>query len=139
MELGAFSVSLSVSDLGVSKAFYEKLGFVETGGDGEGYLIMVNGAAIIGLFQGMFEGNILTFNPGLGQDKELLSELYGCTRHSQSAFGVRHRDGYRYGPGWDRSCAYSAAGSGRQRHSDRSVFPQAGERILNSVPHNLSF
>jgi predicted lactoylglutathione lyase len=73
MELGAFSVSLSVKDLSVSKVFYEKLGFVETGGDGEGYLIMVNGTAIIGLFQGMFEGNILTFNPGLGQDKELLS------------------------------------------------------------------
>lgn len=73
MELGAFSVSLAVKDLAVSKAFYEKLGFVETGGDGDGYLIMVNGIAIIGLFKGMFEGNILTFNPGLGQDKELLS------------------------------------------------------------------
>ncbi len=65
MELGSFSVSLAVSDLAVSKAFYEKLGFVETGGDAEsGWLIMVNAPTVIGLFQGMFEGNILTFNPG---------------------------------------------------------------------------
>lgn len=70
MELGAFSVSLAVKDLAVSKAFYEKLGFTETGGDGTGYLIMVNGTTIVGLFKGMFEGNILTFNPGLGQDTE---------------------------------------------------------------------
>lgn len=74
MELGAFSVSLSVKDLGASKAFYEKLGFAETGG-GEGYTIMVNEACIIGLFQDMFEGNILTFNPGLGQDKQLISDF----------------------------------------------------------------
>ena len=66
MELGAFSVSLAVKDLAASKAFYEKLGFEETGGDaGSGWLIMVNAPAIIGLFQGMFDGNILTFNPGL--------------------------------------------------------------------------
>lgn len=66
MELGAFSVSLAVKDLAVSQAFYEKLGFSVTGGDAdEGWLIMVNAPAVIGLFQGMFEGNILTFNPGL--------------------------------------------------------------------------
>lgn len=64
LELGAFSVSLSVSDLDASCAFYEKLGF-EVTGRGQGYLIMVNGTTVIGLFQGMFEGNILTFNPGL--------------------------------------------------------------------------
>ena len=68
MQLGAFSVSLSVKDLEASKSFYEKLGFRQTGGDGTGYLIMVNGTTIIGLFHGMFEGNILTFNPGLDQD-----------------------------------------------------------------------
>ena len=71
MELGAFSISLSVSDLETSKAFYETLGFTETGGDGTGYLIMVNGSAVIGLFHGMFEGNILTFNPGLSLEGEL--------------------------------------------------------------------
>ena len=64
LELGAFSVSLSVRDIDASCAFYEKLGF-EVTGRGQGYLIMVNGTTIIGLFQGMFEGNILTFNPGL--------------------------------------------------------------------------
>jgi catechol 2,3-dioxygenase-like lactoylglutathione lyase family enzyme len=65
MELGAFSVSLAVKDLARSRAFYEKLGFEVTGGNAEhGYLILVNGRSVIGLFQGMFEGNILTFNPG---------------------------------------------------------------------------
>lgn len=68
MQLGAFSVSLSVKDLEASKTFYEKLGFRKTGGDDTGYLIMVNDTTIIGLFHGMFEGNILTFNPGLSQD-----------------------------------------------------------------------
>lgn len=75
MELGAFSISLSVKDLGVSRAFYEKLGFAQTGGDGEHYLIMANGEAVIGLFQGMFEDNILTFNPGLNQDKTRRSDF----------------------------------------------------------------
>lgn len=66
MELGAFSISLSVKDLAASQAFYEKLGFTETGGNAdEGWLIMVNAPAVIGLFSGMFEGNIMTFNPGL--------------------------------------------------------------------------
>lgn len=65
MKLGAFSVSLSVKDLNTSKKFYENLGFSVTGGDLKmNYLIMRNGNALIGLFQGMFEGNILTFNPG---------------------------------------------------------------------------
>lgn len=66
MDLGAFSVSLTVRDLGASRAFYEKLGFEVTGGsDEEHYLILKNGDAVIGLFQGMFDKNILTFNPGL--------------------------------------------------------------------------
>ena len=65
MELGAFSVSLSVKDLKVSKEFYENLGFSIFAGKMESnYLIMKNGDTIIGLFQGMFENNILTFNPG---------------------------------------------------------------------------
>lgn len=65
MELGAFSVSLVVEDLGRSRAFYETLGFEVTGGDPDhGYLILVNGSTVLGLFQGMFEENILTFNPG---------------------------------------------------------------------------
>ncbi|PKG42890.1 glyoxalase [Psychroflexus sp. MES1-P1E] len=65
MDLGAFSVSLSVKDLKVSMKFYENLGFVQLGGDlQKNYLIMKNQNSLIGLFQGMFEGNILTFNPG---------------------------------------------------------------------------
>ena len=69
MQLGAFSISLSVQDLNISKAFYENLGFQEFGGNAEhGYLMMKNGEHVIGLFQGMFEGNILTFNPGWDQN-----------------------------------------------------------------------
>ena len=69
MELGAFSVSLAVRDIHASKAFYEKLGFAEFGGEIEqNWLIMKNGSCVIGLFQGMFEQNILTFNPGWDQD-----------------------------------------------------------------------
>ncbi len=77
MDLGAFSVSLTVQDLAASRAFYEKLGFEVTGGDEEhNYLILVNRGTVIGLFQGMFEKNILTFNPGLaGVDMEQLEEF----------------------------------------------------------------
>lgn len=65
MHLGAFSISLAVKDLQASKDFYEKLGFTVYAGQQEkNYLIMKNGNALVGLFQGMFEQNILTFNPG---------------------------------------------------------------------------
>ncbi len=68
MKLGAFSVSLAVKDLAVSRDFYEKLGFEKFGGDPEhNYLIMKNGDHVIGLFQGMFDKNMLTFNPGWDQ------------------------------------------------------------------------
>lgn len=69
MQLGAFSVSLAVKDLAASRAFYEKLGFTDLGGNAEqGWLILRNGSTVIGLFQGMFEKNMLTFNPGWDQD-----------------------------------------------------------------------
>ncbi|ADM09926.1 hypothetical protein PB2503_09364 [Parvularcula bermudensis HTCC2503] len=74
MDLGAFSVSLAVKDLKTSEAFYAKLGFERTGGD-EKYAIMINGTTIIGLFEGMFEGNILTFNPGLTNDQQVLDNF----------------------------------------------------------------
>lgn len=65
MELGAFSISLTVKDIHASKAFYEKLGFKVFGGDiTQNWLILKNGDHVIGLFQGMFEKNMLTFNPG---------------------------------------------------------------------------
>ena len=76
MELGAFSISLSVKDLAKSQAFYEKLGFRAIGGaQHDNWLIMKNGDHIIGLFQGMFDGNILTFNPGWDQDANELDEF----------------------------------------------------------------
>ena len=71
MRLGAFSISLSVKDLGNSKRFYEQLGFSAFGGDeAQNWLIMKNGDHLVGLFQGMFEGNMLTFNPGWNQNAE---------------------------------------------------------------------
>lgn len=76
MKLGCFSVSLAVKDLAVSKAFYEKLGFSKFAGDeNHNYLIMKNGDTNIGLFQGMFEDNILTFNPGWDQSAGALEEF----------------------------------------------------------------
>ena len=69
MELGAFSISLAVKDLSASKEFYEKFGFEVFGGDAsQNWLILKNGDTTIGLFQGMFEKNILTFNPGWDSD-----------------------------------------------------------------------
>jgi catechol 2,3-dioxygenase-like lactoylglutathione lyase family enzyme len=73
MELGAFSISLAVQDITASKAFYEKFGFEIFGGDiSQNWLIMKNGDTIIGLFQGMFERNILTFNPGWDSNAQKL-------------------------------------------------------------------
>lgn len=76
MKLGAFSVSLNVKDIHVSKEFYENLGFQLFGGDiTQNWLIMKNENCIIGLFQGMFEKNILTFNPGWNENAENLESF----------------------------------------------------------------
>ena len=76
MKLGVFSISLSVKDLKVSKAFYENLGFEVFGGEMEkNYLIMKNGKSLIGLFQGMFENNVLTFNPGWDENAQKLGQF----------------------------------------------------------------
>ncbi len=76
MQLGAFSVSLVVKDIKVSKAFYEKFGFSVFGGDMEqNWLIMKNGDVVIGLFQGMFERNMMTFNPGWDQNCNTLDSF----------------------------------------------------------------
>lgn len=73
MKLGAFSMSLNVKDIHISKQFYENLGFSVFGGDIEkNYLIMKNGNALIGLFQGMFPKNIITFNPGWDENAQLV-------------------------------------------------------------------
>ena len=76
MELGNFSVSLAVKDLAASRAFYEKLGFRTKHDMAEhNYVILQNDTATIGLFQGMFENNILTFNPGWDRDAEALESF----------------------------------------------------------------
>lgn len=76
MDLGTFSVSLAVKDLEASRSFYEKFGFRVFAGDAaQNWLIMKNGSHVIGLFQGMFEKNILTFNPGWDSDARPLAEF----------------------------------------------------------------
>ena len=76
MELGAFSVSLAVKDLEASRQFYEKLGFTSFAGDpSQHWLILKNGTRVIGLFQGMFERNVLTFNPGWDGDARPLASF----------------------------------------------------------------
>lgn len=76
MKLGAFSVSLNVKDIHASKQFYETLGFTVFAGDiQQNYLIMKNGNALVGLFQGMFEKNILTFNPGWDENAKKLDSF----------------------------------------------------------------
>jgi len=76
MELGAFSISLAVKDIEASRQFYEKLGFKKFGGDqAQNWLILKNGDSIIGLFQGMFDKNILTFNPGWDMNAQKLGSF----------------------------------------------------------------
>ena len=76
MELGAFSISLAVKDLAASRAFYAKLGFEPVGGDpAQNWQILRNGTTTIGLFQGMFENNIMTFNPGWDANAEALEKF----------------------------------------------------------------
>lgn len=76
MKLGAFSISLAVKDIEVSKQFYQKLGFEVTGGDqSQNWLILKNEETVIGLFQGMFENNLMTFNPGWNQSAQPVDEF----------------------------------------------------------------
>jgi catechol 2,3-dioxygenase-like lactoylglutathione lyase family enzyme len=89
MELGNFSISLSVKDIAASKAFYEKFGFEVFGGDiTQNWLIMKNGDHVIGLFQGMFEKNILTFNPGWDNNAQKL-ETFTDVRELQRQLKVQ--------------------------------------------------
>lgn len=84
MKLGAFSVSLSVKDLETSKEFYEKLGFKVFGGEMEKkYLIMKNESSLIGLFQGMFPNNIMTFNPGWDENAKNIETDFDDVRQIQ--------------------------------------------------------
>ena len=91
MELGAFSISLAVKDIKASKAFYEKLGFKAFGGDiSQNWLILKNGEHAIGLFQGMFERNTLTFNPGWDRNAQKLDTFTDVReiQHQLKAQGV---------------------------------------------------
>ena len=86
MKLGAFSVSINVKDINASKQFYENIGFtVFAGGIEKNYLIMKNGNSLIGLFHGMFEGNILTFNPGWDENAKNI-EIFDDVREIQRQF-----------------------------------------------------
>ncbi len=76
MQLGNFSASLAVKNIAESRKFYENLGFTQMGGDqDQNWLILKNGSTIIGLFKGMFENNIMTFNPGWDNDAKQLAEF----------------------------------------------------------------
>lgn len=76
MKLGAFSISLSVKNIQKSKEFYENLGFTSLGGDlNQKWLILKNGNSIIGLFEGMFENNIITFNPGWDENAQNIEDF----------------------------------------------------------------
>jgi catechol 2,3-dioxygenase-like lactoylglutathione lyase family enzyme len=85
MQLGAFSVSLAVKDIAASRSFYEKLGFSAImGEEAQSWLIMKNGDHVVGLFQGMFDKNILTFNPGWNADSEQLPDFTDIRKIQQS-------------------------------------------------------
>lgn len=104
MQLGAFSISLAVKDISVSRAFYENLGFSVFGGNQEQrWLIMKSGTTLIGLFQGMFEKNMLTFNPGWDSDAKLVPgfEDVRSIQRKLKDLGVtldQEADGSRTGP-----------------------------------------
>jgi catechol 2,3-dioxygenase-like lactoylglutathione lyase family enzyme len=89
LRLGNFSVSLAVKDIAASRAFYEKLGFSAIGGDqGQNWLIMQNETSTIGLFQGMFDKNLLTFNPGWDRNAKQLAD-FDDVRELQRALQAR--------------------------------------------------
>lgn len=89
LKLGVFSISLNVKNVHASKEFYEKLGFTVFGGNiDQNWLIMKNGNSIIGLFQGMFESNIITFNPGWDENAknlEVFDDVRAIQKHLKSS------------------------------------------------------
>jgi catechol 2,3-dioxygenase-like lactoylglutathione lyase family enzyme len=103
MKLGAFSISLSVKDIHASKAFYESLGFAVFGGNiDQKWLILKNGNALIGLFQGMFEGNMLTFNPGWDENArpvEPFDDVRAIQRHLKAQGLTLHAEADEQGSG----------------------------------------
>ena len=106
MQLGAFSISLAVKDIAASRAFYERLGFSVFGGDQEQrWLIMKSGTTLIGLFQGMFERNTLTFNPGWDSEAKVVPGFEDVrriqTRLKEQGIALDHEaDGGTTGPAY---------------------------------------
>ena len=103
MQLGAFSISLSVKDLAASRAFYEALGFEAMGGDPDhGFLILKNGEHLIGIFHGMFEGNMLTFNPGWDQAAQTVDPFEDVrdlkAKIAGAGIEIMHEQGEETGP-----------------------------------------
>lgn len=87
-DIGTFSVSLAVADMAASRGFYENLGFEMMGGDGESWTIMASGSTVIGLFHGMFDNNIMTFNPGWagpGQEAEKFTDVRELEKRLKAA------------------------------------------------------
>ncbi|SMF82245.1 VOC family protein [Pseudobacteriovorax antillogorgiicola] len=118
MDLGAFSISLAVKNIQKSKSFYEGLGFEVFGGDVEqNWLIMKNGSHLIGLFQGMFDNNIMTFNPGWDQNAKEVSG-YTDVRQLQDELKAR---GYELQQQSDPSGEGSGPGSFTLRDPDGNV------------------
>ena len=115
MQLGAFSISLSVKDIHASKKFYETLGFTVFAGDIErNYLIMKNGNALVGLFQGMFEQNILTFNPGWDENATKLdsfNDVREIQRHLKSHGLSLEREAYENTSGPENIVLYDPDGN----------------------------
>lgn len=104
MKIGALSISLSVKDLAVSQAFYETLGFLPLGGDADkGYIVMKNGDALVGLYHDMFEGNMLTFNPGWDQSAQQVNPFDDVRaikdEVAQAGYPVEQEQGEASGPG----------------------------------------
>lgn len=110
MQLGASSVSLAVKDMAASRDFYEKLGFNMVAGDGDTWTIVANGTTAIGLFQGMFEGSMLTFNPGwegLGDPAETFIDIREISAHLTAAGIEPHDDTSGETPGGPASFTVS--------------------------------
>ena len=118
MELGAFSISLAVKDLEASRVFYGKFGFEIVGGDpSQNWQILRNGLCTIGLFQGMFEGNILTFNPGWDAQAQTL-DTYTDVREIQRQLKAK-------GVPWLVKQMKRAQGRPALRHWTRTAMPSS--------------
>ena len=138
MKLGAFSVSLAVADIEASRAFYAKFGFEVVGGDAaQNWLILRNGTTTIGLFQGMFEQNILTFNPGWdcqAQPLESFTDVRELQRQlkAQGVEIMNEADEDTTGP-----ASFVGRGSGRQCHSGGPARLKARALRTTTLEHSL--